>query len=62
MKSEATSPKRPYERPILRRYRSPEGVVREYQTGTGAVNSIKCTNPDACDVQGAAAPPPWLIP
>jgi hypothetical protein len=54
--------KKPYERPVLKRYRAPEGVVREYQTSTGAVNSIKCTDPDACGGEGFAAPPPWLIP
>jgi hypothetical protein len=63
MSDEVTRLKKPYERPVLKRYRAPQGVVREYQTATGSTNSIKCTDPDTCSGgEGFAAPPPWLIP
>lgn len=54
---------RPWSRPVLTRYRKPEGRIEFYQTSTGVQNSIGCTDPDQCTGgEGAAAPPPWMIP
>lgn len=61
--SRDSSPRPAYTRPVLTRYRPPEGRIEFYQTGTGVVNAIGCTNRDLCTGGGgAAAPPPWMIP
>lgn len=55
--------RRAWSRPILTKYRRPEGRIEFYQVSTGVVNSISCTDPDQCTGgEGAAALPPWMIP
>lgn len=59
--------RRGYERPVLKRYPLPEGIVTEsYQATTGERNSRKCTDPDLCtgggEGMGAPPMPDWLVP